>query len=429
METCAKICTAFLDSSFGLAIAMGVVGIVTTSLCAGEDMIDVVATTLFPSVTTAASPTISPISNKELVYLCTPGYQELLGKDKIADQNWTLGQFGIGRFDGRSSSRYDMYCFSVQEYHNQYPNTSFPECSATDWARYPNYNASDSYLTYVHVHKAAKGLGLELNAMKDCMMKGVFDMLGASDPSLLGKAFDAKYKPESIYNDTGHDRTDADDGVDRGAYCWESDKNMKSQFPSYFPDTTNCTLSKGDPLAPSTTSVPLTTVIDILTTSVASMKVATEMPGVDSSCPPCSAMMLVFGAGSAFVLTTTLAKIVYAQCKKLKRANTTASRNRCDKMVMRSVKEWLLLGASGLGTGVLVISAKDFCGSPSKDTTKMVVISTALYLTSAAARLLGTCITSPIEEDEDHEEDVEVGLPMIASLGAWDSSFGYRQWE
>ncbi|WP_194844508.1 hypothetical protein [Candidatus Clavichlamydia salmonicola] len=49
-----KAFTAFLDSSLGVAFAMGVVGIFTTSLCAGEDMVEITANTLLPMSTETA---------------------------------------------------------------------------------------------------------------------------------------------------------------------------------------------------------------------------------------------------------------------------------------------------------------------------------------------------------------------------------------
>ncbi|MBF5051298.1 hypothetical protein CLAVI_000939 [Candidatus Clavichlamydia salmonicola] len=425
-KTCAKICTAFLDSSFGLAVAMGVVGVVTTSLCAGEDMIDVVSTTLFPSITTITTttmtaPTLSPLPNNELVYLCASGRHSPLGLGKIAERNWSIGQFGVGQEDADKLSHYDVWCFSLQEYRNQYPNTSAPDCQATDWSTYPNYNASHRYFSYVYTEVTASKPELHLSTFKDCMVKGVFDMWSASNSSLAAeKASTASYKPASVQNSTGQDSTDAHDGVDRGAYCWDKGQNMKSLFPKYFTDTTNCTISQGATVAPFTTATSitesLTTAISTLATPTTSMPITTDMSVVDKSCPTCSAMMLAFGEGSALVLTAILAKIVYTKYRKPKRINTKVSRNRGKKMLMMAMQECLLLCASGIGVGVLVSSIKDFCGPPAEDGKQMVVISTALYLTSAATRLLRTCITSPIEEDADQEEDVEVGLSMMENL-------------
>ncbi|WP_194844598.1 hypothetical protein, partial [Candidatus Clavichlamydia salmonicola] len=424
MKTCAKVCTAFLDSSFGLALAMGVVGIVTTSVCAGKDMIDVVA---------AALP---HLSNSELVYVCMQGSADILGEGKISEKNWTLsqlgegkiseknwtlgqlgegkiseknwtlGQFGIGQLSANMISSHDIWCFSLQEYHYQYPNTSAPECQAIDWSGYPNYNASHRYLTYVYADKMVQGEGVEIGHSTHCMMKGVFDMLGGSNPSLLKKASEALYKPPSVNNVTGDDSTNAHDGVDRGAYCWLEFSNMMKQFSQYFLNETSCKIDKGDEAARFTTaSASLKTSI---TTSATFMPLTTETPGIDSGSSPCSKMMFAFGEGSALILTAILAKMVYKKYRKPKKIN-----NKAGNFLMVGMQEWLLLGASQVGCGVLFSSLKDVCGPASKEAKQMLVISTALYLTSAATRLLGTCITSPIEEDADHEEDVEVGLPML----------------
>ncbi|MBF5051322.1 hypothetical protein CLAVI_000963, partial [Candidatus Clavichlamydia salmonicola] len=47
---------------------------------------------------------------------------------------------------------------------------------------------------------------------------------------------------------------------------------------------------------------------------------------------------------------------------------------------------------------------------------KIIVSSTALYWSSAASRLLGNCITSPIEEGQEAEEVLEVESPMLAVM-------------
>ncbi|MBF5051388.1 hypothetical protein CLAVI_001032 [Candidatus Clavichlamydia salmonicola] len=394
MKTCAKVCTAFLDSSFGLALAMGVVGIVTTSLCAGEDMINVVAIAL------------PPLSNSELVYLCVPGQQDILGQGKSGEKNWTLGQFGIGQLSANEISDYDMNCFSLQEYHKQYPNTSVLECQATDWSGYPNYNATQRYLTYVYMENKGKNESLITSNLMDCIMKDVFDMLGKSNPSLLEQASVAMYKPPSIQNVTGNDRTNAHDGVDRGAYCWTIMHNIRKQFPQYFFDTNNCTMSQKATAAPLTTSI---------TTPATFTPLITEMPDIDNGSSPCTKMLLAFGQGSALILTAILAKMVYKKYRKPKRINTKVSTDKSGNFLILGMQEWLLLGASEVGCGVFFSSVKDVCGPASKETKQMLAISIALYLTSAATRLLGTCITSPIEEDADHEEDVEVGLPMLVA--------------
>ncbi|MBF5051396.1 hypothetical protein CLAVI_001041, partial [Candidatus Clavichlamydia salmonicola] len=473
--TCAKICTAFLDSSLGLALAMGVAGIVTTSLCAGEDMIDVVATTLLPSITTTLLPsttttllpstttllpstttllpstttllpsiatttiatttiatttiatttiatttiatttiattaiaasTLSPLGSSEFAYLCASGGLDYLGLGKIAEKNWTVGQFGIGRQSGNISTGDDIYCFSLQDYHHQYPNMSAPECQANDWSGYPNYNVSNGYLSYVYVGERSDGQGLELQGALTCIMKLAFDFFSASDSSFADMEFSALYSPSSMQNATSND---IDDGMNKGAYCWDQEQNITSQFPQYFPDITNCTISEGATLA------PLTTTITRLARSIDSVPLAQAMLRIDDGCPPCSKMMLAFGAGSAVVLTATVVKIVYALCKKPKRTNAQVVNDKLGKFLMAGLQEVVLLGAAEVGCGVLFSSLKDVCKPASEEDKHMVVLSTALYVTSAATRLLQNCITSPIEEDTEHEKDVEVELPMLAN--------------
>ncbi|MBF5051302.1 hypothetical protein CLAVI_000943 [Candidatus Clavichlamydia salmonicola] len=398
MKTCAKVCTAFLDSSFGLAVSMGIVGIVTTSLCIGEDIVEVVVTTLFRSPNTSVA-TLSALSNNELVYLCTQGYQDFLQQGKIAENNWTIGQFGIGQENKNSFSEYDIYCFSLQEYQDKYPNTSFPKCLETDWTKQTNYNASKRYFTYVYVEQTSWNSGFELKNLTDCMMKGVFDMLSTSNAIFSEKDSLASYKPPSVQNVTGNDRTKANDGVDRGAYCWRHSENMRSQFPQYFPDTNNCTMSKVPTLPPNTTLMPLTT----------------DVPGINSSCLPCNIMMIAFGVCSSLVLTTTVGKIIYKQCKAQGFKKSKNASRKARSLAALTLEEGLLLSASGIGLGALIVSVIDPCGPVDESAKKIVMASTVLYWTSAASRLLSNCITSPIGKELTQMEDVIVELPMLAA--------------
>ncbi|MBF5051307.1 hypothetical protein CLAVI_000948 [Candidatus Clavichlamydia salmonicola] len=115
---------------------------------------------------------------------------------------------------------------------------------------------------------------------------------------------------------------------------------MKGEYPKYFTDTTNCPMSTITTLAPSTTSMPL----------------KTAFPVEEKNCPPCSVMMIAFAVGSAVVLMTTIGKIIYKQCKAKGSKKDKSCSKRFKSLAALTLEKGLLLGASALGTGVLVTS-------------------------------------------------------------------------
>ncbi|MBF5051398.1 hypothetical protein CLAVI_001043 [Candidatus Clavichlamydia salmonicola] len=389
VKTCAKACTVFLDSSLGVAFAMGVVGMVTTSLCIGENMMEIIANNLLPMSTETAA-----LSNDELVYLCMRGnaYIPTFKTQAPRLQNWTVGAYGICQ-NGKILADHDIYCVSLKEYRERFPFNLVPECQSTNWTGYSERKTGEKYLSYVFMLVTDSAWGI--SDMTHCVSAGVFSMMNASDTSVAAVVSQATCMPVSVKN--GTDNTNAGDGIDRGAYCWNKSENIHKKYPKYFTNTTNCPLAISTTLAPSITSMPLTT----------------AFPVEENNCPPCSLMMIAFGVGSAVVLMTTLGKIIYKQCKAkgLKKAKSCSKRFK--SLAALTLEEGLLLGASGLGTGVLVTSLLPPCGPLDESTKKIVMASTACYWTSAASRLLSNCITSPLVEECTAAEDKVVELPML----------------
>ncbi|MBF5051385.1 hypothetical protein CLAVI_001029 [Candidatus Clavichlamydia salmonicola] len=412
MKTCAKACTAFLDSSLGLAVSMGVVGIVATSLCAGEDMAEVIVTTLLPVTTNSQptpQPTLSPLSNAELVYVCAEGSTKIPGhpQNTTKSANWTVGGYGICQYGGSIQDR-DIFCISLQEYYKKFPDVVVPQCQAKNWTGDETYNTRKRYLTYVFVDSVLDKWALS-NSMQ-CMMKNVYSMLNASFVKKSEKVPTTMCTPVSVK--TSKDSTKAPDGIDRGAYCWDEADNMKARYPQYFADTSNCPLGISTTLAPTTTSTPLTAAVTTINTYTTAMSLTTDLSAEEDKFSSCNIVMIAFGVGSALVLMTTVGKILYKQCTLKGVQKPKSLSKKAKSFAALTLEEGFLLGASTLGTGTLLSS----CGPIDSSTKKVAMVSTVLYWTSAANRLLGNFITGPVKQESTLEARVQELSKFTSSL-------------
>ncbi|WP_194844543.1 hypothetical protein [Candidatus Clavichlamydia salmonicola] len=174
--------------------------------------------------------------------------------------------------------------------------------------------------------------------------------------------------------------------VNKGIYCWNDPSGRNEiknvYYEGYFTDTSTC------------------------------------RHAIISKDLSCNDMALIFGVGSALVLTTTVIKVIYRHCKKRSSKKSTDRFDRAKRLASVTLQDGLLLGASSLGSSVILTSLLDSdpSGVLSEVNKKIIVSSTAFYWSSAASRLLGNCITSPIEEGQEAEEVVEVELPMLAVM-------------
>ncbi|MBF5051319.1 hypothetical protein CLAVI_000960 [Candidatus Clavichlamydia salmonicola] len=404
VRTCAKLCTAFLDSSLGMAVAMGVVGVATVSVCIGEDVAELAATALLPFVTPSLPPTALPVDDQK-IFLCFKKSDHIKATGVSTFQAWKSDEYGKCFKASTKDTDDEVHCVKSSNYQSQFFQIPVPHCVGlvADEIGLLNKDervSSDRYFGFVYLDWQ-DGLWVLSKAI-ECIMEDLFSMMEPQQATRSNQGkntlCDRETKIRQYTDMYGRKKS-----IDVGAYCWPKTFNMSKTYPKFFIPMDKCI-----PAAPLTTLSPYTTP---LTTSV------TMLPPQDNACDTCSIMTLAFGIGSGIVLTATLAKVVYKQWKKSIRAIPKGSCNGLKKLTVLTLQEGLLLGASGLGSSTIMTSImnSDPCSQLS-DTRKVIIItSTALYGTSVISRLLGTCITSPLGIEKKAEEDNMVELSMLMS--------------
>ncbi|MBF5051348.1 hypothetical protein CLAVI_000991 [Candidatus Clavichlamydia salmonicola] len=154
---------------------------------------------------------------------------------------------------------------------------------------------------------------------------------------------------------------------------------------------------------------------DSVEVAVTCMPSTTGLPVEENSCSTATVVTLAFGIRSAIVLMTMCGKIIYKKCKATDTKKPKSSSDKSERLVPFNLEEGLLLGASILGTGVLATSLAKPCGPVNEENKNVVMLSTVLYWTSAAASVLSNCVTSSIQETSNSLEDKVVELPMLTA--------------
>ncbi|MBF5051310.1 hypothetical protein CLAVI_000951 [Candidatus Clavichlamydia salmonicola] len=371
ITTCAKACTAFLDSSLGVACAMGVVGLVTASVCAREDLSEILVATA-QEVAQSAS-------------LCFSSSAQNLS----STTSWNSSDFGVCK--NHTNDNDTMYCTTVASYRSQFPGSSVPICNVSAMSMANN-------VTDYIVMQFTNGLW-RYEEKSLCMSNQTMfsNIESGSEEKIPGFKQEAMCAPVNVSS-----------GLD--VYCWEGEDvvgKVKGGYGGGYVDSSMCVNS----------AVPFIPLIPS-----------------GHSCNACNVLTLAFGAGSVLVFAGTMIKIFVRQCIKTRRANAKRSCDGLQKFTIITMQDTLLLGASGTGSSVLALSLlslpafasldtlkaitsiQDFCDPEALPKEVLIIVSTSLYAASAISRLLGTCITSSIEKDFMFEWDPEVQLPMVTDL-------------
>ncbi|MBF5051383.1 hypothetical protein CLAVI_001027 [Candidatus Clavichlamydia salmonicola] len=378
IRTCAKACTVFLDSSVGLACAMGVFGIAATSVCAGQDVMEVVIDTLSANVSQTQK-------NDGNMVVCMKMGDHLLSQKINTWTGWTTNNF-VPCLNKRSNDSMDgLQCLRKSQYQKEFSCASLPSCSISDSTTHDEY-----------IFMSWNGSFWLLNEIIKCTTESTL-LLGKSSNSAISSKDITNLKKQSMCQDApegtkpGH-LGDGEQGLsDRlDVLCWDKASdiaNLTNIAKKYLVNTTTCE----DAIEPSNCNLGLNA---------------------------CSKMMIVFGVGSAVVLTATVGKIIYKQYTSQRFSNLRSTSVKSKQLLTLALQDGLLLGASGLGTGVLLSSIADPF-SPVSDSTKRVAsASTALYFTSAAARILMTGITSSVGQIPVDEEGVDTDLGELDAMEA-----------
>ncbi|WP_194844574.1 hypothetical protein, partial [Candidatus Clavichlamydia salmonicola] len=353
MKTCTKACTAFLNSSLGVAFAMGVVGVVTASLCSGKVMDSL------------------PI-DYEKVLLCFTKQDHLLSQNETNFTPWETQNFlTCNTYD--TGPNKEVNCLKTSDYQKFFPKTEVPICSHVKSV--DEDNDEDSIFMFWD-----QGMWIWNQAI-NCIDKSNFRLEATATGMPTAAVHQARICASN--NEQEIDSKDLQLGEEKlkqlDIVCWEDQRQIRDKFTQYFSKNRTCINPKGP----------------------------SDDPLKFNDCSPCNGMMIIFALGSMAVLFTILRKIIYKQYRTKGPENSKKGA----RLAALTLQEGLLISASGLGSSVFVIALADPCSSVAKEVT---ATSTALYWTSAACRLLSNCITSPLgEERTAAEEVVEVELPML----------------
>ncbi|MBF5051367.1 hypothetical protein CLAVI_001010 [Candidatus Clavichlamydia salmonicola] len=356
VRTCAKLCSAFLDSSLGLAVSMGVLGFTTASVCMQEDLLEVVATTLLPLTTSSTYTTLykvvttAPV-DEDKVGLCFHPKDYFTAYNITTTPSWKFGKVGKGK-NATDLSRdalgepYQIFCVQVEEYQSHQPSLEIPRCSGLK-------GQGTGLLGYVFMFWL-EGIW-QLSLSTECVTEKVFKkMIPTSQQSSIKAQAEVTTSIVKQKDASGNN-------LEIHPYCFSKKYNMSMTYPDYFINTTNCIVPHHLEKVFSSTSFIL------------------ESAGKNDNCSPCNMMLLAFGVGSVITLMATLGKIIYKQCTFQGLKKPKGGSRKCRRLADLILEEGLLLGASGLGTGVLVTSLLPPCGPVDESAKKIVMASTAIY--------------------------------------------------
>ncbi|MBF5050973.1 hypothetical protein CLAVI_000596 [Candidatus Clavichlamydia salmonicola] len=248
VRTCAKACTAFLDSSLGLAVSMGVLGLVTASVCAGKDMLEVITTL--------------PLGYENIV-LCFKKQDHLLSQNQKTFISWNISNFGVCTGEEMDlNANETINCLRTYDYKKSFPQTLLPICGYTGLL---NKDAPVFMSWKQGVWTVSKNIS--------CM----YDLDFTVGSSALGKDKDVLQNSRICQGDhshpTGFVTPEEVQLRDKDIDCWDNNTDIEKKFEKFFINTT-CT-----------------------------------NPIVSYDCNTCNGMMIAFGVGSIAVILTTLGTI------------------------------------------------------------------------------------------------------------------------
>ncbi|MBF5050972.1 hypothetical protein CLAVI_000595 [Candidatus Clavichlamydia salmonicola] len=367
ISTCAKACTAFLDSSLGMACSMGVFGLAAASVCLQEDLTGFIVAT---------------VQDNQSMSLCY-NYGGQNHTQEESSDSWTATGFDV--CNDRVTGNHTMFCSVVdRSHHHVVHGVSLPVCNSSlvedvfikftegVWvsAQHAICTSNTTIFANAHRHGHENQTSRFLNHTQ-CI---------------------PDYTISHFENDTTSHLDDSDGITSFGddsddVTTWDSDDidNFENYTMNHFDNHT-----------------------------MSHIPVYCWSPR--EAADRCQSMTLAFGIGSALVLTATVGKIVYNKymAKSLQKGCKSAR-----KLPACTFSDGILLAASGLGTGVLAASLISPCGPIDAGTKKVMMTSTALYWSSAASSLLSHCITSPktagstfydsIDSEEDAADPVTDG--------------------
>ncbi|WP_194844565.1 hypothetical protein, partial [Candidatus Clavichlamydia salmonicola] len=384
IRTCAKACSVFLDSSFGLACAMGVVGLTTSSLCAGEDVLALMTTTILPST---AAPTTFPVNisvvndpdpHTKMVILCFHKTVDYLGS------NVSLNAWASNFSQMCHTPPVEIDCSSILN--DSFVNDSLSSIQCGNLGLF----GSTQHVSHdVSSFGVLRGDGSGLINALECVKTGVFYVANHT----VHKALDVlNLKQATCKISNGSDSFYPRSNVD--PFCFDNSNNYSYSVIDLADIQRRCLVPFDSASSPST---------------VASFVEATMV----DSCNACSTATVVFGVGSASVLVLTTIKALYQQHKVRKLHHSRGSYVGLRQATAIMLDEGLLLAASGLGSSVLMTSLLHPCNPVDASVKNTVLASTILYGVSAASKMFGALACGAQDSEKSLDEVVIIEMQDV----------------
>ncbi|MBF5051346.1 hypothetical protein CLAVI_000989 [Candidatus Clavichlamydia salmonicola] len=397
IKTCAKTCTVFMDSSFGLACAMGVVGVAAASICAGDDVVDIITTTMLPATTLAATNAswVNDNSTKEMVFLCFKDTDPPDLKDVSISAFYSYGDSMC------SSSPTKVDCglklnntesnFTIFKPEFMDPKSAYLSSYEHYFSSFYDWNKSYPFLRFYQSNSGnMKGFIKSI----ECLKENTFYVANQT----LGKFLTFSDLRQGVCNSNHRGDFLMKENLD--AFCFNSSWKMEY----YVVHAKNIS---EEHLLPLSSVLPTT----------ASNFIEADLT---DSCDACNVATLVFGVGSAVALFVTTMKVLYQEHKARRVNQSRSSYLGLRPASAAMLNDGLLIAASGLGFGVLMTSLLHSCNPVNDNTKRVVVASTVLYGASAVSKVLAALICKSKDSEEVADESVLIELEE-ADDGGFDS--------
>ncbi|MBF5051361.1 hypothetical protein CLAVI_001004 [Candidatus Clavichlamydia salmonicola] len=402
VKTCAKICTVFMDSSFGLSCAIGVVGITTASLCAGEDVVDLITTTILPATTALRTTADAVLAANASLVNATPVAEQVYLCFKQAP-TLTISDFPLRDWKPKATDicpdrHIEVDCGALLNNVSSKSSIFLPELMDLGPPFLLSYEEIDSASYDLTKHYLARMLyrmaysnmtGLVKTV--DCLREDIFYVANHTFGKIL--KFSDLHRGVCQSDNGGNFSHKAIDHLCLSAI---------GSIDYYFLRPHNVMDHHLFPLPPELSTDPAPKTISNVVQSA-----------LTDSCGMCHVATLVFGVGSAVVFVLTSIKALYQQHKARRCGYVKVVDSRLRKATAFMFNDGLLWVASGLGSTILMTLFLHPCSPVEEGAQKAVVVSTVLHGVHAFSKLAAALICKSEDLQVNPEEAVMLEMGIL----------------
>ncbi|WP_194844544.1 hypothetical protein [Candidatus Clavichlamydia salmonicola] len=368
IRTCAKVGVVFMNSSFGLAFAMGVVGLTTSSLCVGEDVVNLITTTILPATTNSSL--VNDANMTELAFLCFKqgvnvqvnegSFHHLMSNvSHICDQQEEV-DCGLALHNTvRNFSSLEPECLDIGSSIFGMVNDFF----------HPGYDRDTEYPAVAIYRVEASNISGLVQGL-ECLQEEIFYVVNHT----VGQVINFLGMKQGFCSHNSKSNLDPP----KDAFCFNTSANM-AYFAARAEDISEKCL----------VSLPHNSIFRTVPSFIE--------PVIVDAGNTCSKATLVFGVSSVAVLLRTTIKLLDWYHSR-ERHHSRSARLGLRKVTAMVLDSWLLIAASELGSSVLLSSLSNPCNPVDEDTKKVIVASTVLYGVSTVSKLLKALVCKPKDE-------------------------------